>query len=485
VPVFGILLLQSGCASLRQPAAIDRLQPCRAADGPTDGYCGTLEVWEDRQTKTGRKIALKIMVLPALKQKYASDPLFFLAGGPGQGAAELARDLREPFHRIQADRDIVFVDQRGTGKSNPLECKDTGNEEKEEDSSTRLAARLHNCLESYRDKADVTKYATDTAIDDLDDVRGFLGYSTINLYGGSYGTRAAMVYARRHRANTRAVILDGVAPTDMKLPVYMARDSQHALDLLFQDCEKDAGCAQRFPNLRGRLETVLARLSAHPQRIHYVHPRTGVESDLDVKRLTVTSVLFASLYAPLTAELVPLLIEQAEKGNYTGFLALQSAYDPLSENMALGMQFSVLCSEDATQIDRGSLARETAGTFLGAELAELRLKPCEFWPRAQMEPAYFETPPSDVPALILSGALDPVTPQSWGQEVAGKWKNSRHVVVPGTGHGTWPAGCVMKLMAQFLNDGSAEKLDTSCVEQVKRPPFFLSPSGPDPKGGGR
>jgi len=260
----------------------------------------------------------------------------------------------------------------------------------------------------------------------------------------------------------------------------MARDAQRSLDLLIRDCEKDAGCGQRFPNLRNRLEALLARLGAHPQHIRYVHPRTGLEKDMDVKRLTVTGILFASLYSPTTAAMVPLLIEQAEKGNFSGFLALAAASDPQSENIALGMQFSVLCSEDAPRIEPGSVERETAGTFLGAEMAELRLKPCEFWPRAQMDPAYYVNSPSDIPALILSGELDPVTPPSWGQLVASQWKNSRHVAVPATGHGAVSSGCVMKLITQFLNDGNASKLDASCVERLKRPPFFLGPSGPNP-----
>jgi len=479
------LLVTCSCSGLRQTSAIDRLKPCKSAEGPSDGYCGTFDVWEDRQAKSGRKIALKIAVLPALKQKFAPDPVFFLAGGPGQGAAELADQLHEPFRAIETDRDIVFVDQRGTGKSNPLECKpDKKDEAKEEDDdSPKLLQRMRVCLDSYKEKADVTKYTTPIAMDDLDDVRQYLGYSKINLYGGSYGTRAAIVYVQRHRDNTRAVILDGVAPTDMRLPLYMARDSQRSLDLLFRDCENDPGCNKRFPNIRDRLKALLARLSAHPQHIHYVHPVTGLEKDLDVKRLTVSSILFASLYSPMTQALVPLLVEEADKGNFTGLLAFGAAFDPVSENMAQGMHFSVVCSEDAPRIEPGSVARETENTFLGAEMADLRLKICDFWPRAQIEPAYFVNSPSDVPALILSGELDPVTPPSWGQQVASQWKNSKHIVVPGTGHGAWSSGCVMKLMSQFYNEGSAANLNADCVNRVKRPPFFLGPSGPDPKAG--
>jgi len=477
-------LLLASCSSLQKTSAIDRLKPCKAADGLGDAYCGTLDVFEDRAAKSGRKIPLQIVVLPALKQKYAPDPLFFLAGGPGQGAAKMARDLQEPLRQVETDRDIVLVDQRGTGKSNPLECKPDAKDSDDDDPDTSLMlARLKACVERLKKKADLTKYTTPIAMDDLDDVRHYLGYSKIDLYGGSYGTRAALVYARRHAANTRAVIIDGVAPTDMRLPLYMARDSQHALDLLLRDCANDAGCNQRFPNLKARLTALMDKLAAHPQHVHYIHPRTGEEKELNVNRLMLGGVLFSSLYSPVTASLVPLLIEQAEKGNYSGFFALGAAFDPTVTNLSEGMHFSVVCAEDAPRIEPGSIARETTGTFLGAEMADTRIKPCDFWPHEPMDPAYYENAPSDIPILILSGELDPVTPQVWGQQIASQWKNSKHIIVPGTGHGAWASGCVMNLMVQFLNDGNASNIDASCVQKVKRPPFFLGPAGPDPMAG--
>jgi pimeloyl-ACP methyl ester carboxylesterase len=477
--------LQTSCAGLRQASATDHLKPCASSEGPSDAFCGTLSVWENRDTKTGRKITLKIVLLPALKQDYAPDPVFFLAGGPGQGAASMADALQEPYRRIEASRDIVLVDQRGTGKSNPLECKPDKNEAEDEevDAVPAMLQRMHACLDILKTKADLTQYTTSIAMDDLDDVRKFLGYSKINLYGASYGTRAALVYARRHAANTRAVIIDSVAPPDILLPLYMPRDSQRALDLLFRDCEKDPGCAQRYPNLRDHFQDLLARLSAHPEHVKYIHPRTGEEKEMDAKRLTVSGSVFAALYSPTTAALLPLLIEQANKGNFTGFLALGAAFDPTAETIAQGMHYSVVCSEDATRIQPGAIEREAAGTFLGSEMGEARMKICDFWPHGKVEPGYFENTPSEIPALILSGELDPVTPPAWGEQIASKWKNSKLIVVPNAGHGAWSSGCVMKLMEQFLNDGTAARLDTACVNQVKRPPFFLGPAGPDPMGG--
>src|SRR5262249_27115892 len=267
------------------------------------------------------------------------------------------------------------------------------------------------------------------------------------------------------------------APTDMRLPLYMARDAERSLQILIHDCESDFNCAQRFPNLRHRLEMLLARLDAHPQRVGEVHPRTAVQTELRVHRLTVSSVLWAAMYTPTTQSLVPLLIDQAEKGNFSGFLALRAALSPLAETTAFGMQYSVLCSEDTSRIPPGLIERTSEGTFLGSQIADLRLKLCASWPQAQIEPAYFANSASDVPALILSGGFDPITPPVWGDALAARWKNSRHVVVAGAAHNVGFSGCVVDLMAQFLDDGTAAKLDASCIQRLRRPPFFLGPDG--------
>jgi pimeloyl-ACP methyl ester carboxylesterase len=474
LPLLSLVFFLGACTGLQEQHAIDRLSPCKPGEGPTDGYCGKLEVFEDRESKSGRKIPLQIIVFPALKRTAAPDPLFFLAGGPGQGAADISALGRELMRRVGSDRDLVFVDQRGTGKSNPLECKA---DEDEDPGDEKAMERLRACLQELQKKADLTKYATTIAMDDLDDVRRYLGYESINLYGGSYGTRAAIVYARRHTAHTRAIILDGVAPTDMRLPLYMARDGQRALDLLLRDCAADAGCAERFPRLRERLEAVLR---APARKVRYTDPRTGLEKESDVKRLSLGGILFAALYSPRTASLVPLLIEQAEKGNFTGFFALGAAFDPTASTIAQGMHLSVVCSEDAPRIEAGAVDLASAGTFIGPEMARARLKACEFWPKGKVEADYYENVPLAIPTLVLSGELDPVTPPAWGEQVASTWKNVRHLTIPATGHGAAGAGCVPKLMAQFLNDASAANLDTACIQQIKRPPFVLSPSGPDP-----
>jgi pimeloyl-ACP methyl ester carboxylesterase len=481
------LLALCACKSLRPAAsAIDKLKPCTADAGPSDAYCGKVEVWENRAAKSGRKIALNVVVLPGLRRNTAPDPLFFLAGGPGQGAAKLVKDIHELFRPLRMGRDLVFVDQRGTGASNGLACKDEDEEEQNIEFTPEAALdRLRTCLVGLEKRADLRLYTTPIAMDDLDDVRQFLGYDKIDLYGGSYGTRAAIVYTNRHREHVRAVVIDSVAPTDMRLPLYMARDSQRSIDLLFRDCEKDPGCNKRYPDLRGRFQKLLADLDAHPRKIKVTNPRTGEEVERTVKRSTVTGSIFGALYNTKTASLLPLLIERAEKGDYSGFFALQSTGGGIENNMAEGMHFAVVCAEDAPRIGAGDIEKAAAGTFIGPEMAEWRMKVCAFWPHGQVEKSFYDNAPSDVPALVLSGELDPVTPPEWGQQIASVWKNSKHIVVPGTGHGALFSGCMLKLMGQFLDEGSAAKLNTACANDVRRSPFFLGAYGPDPMGVGK
>jgi pimeloyl-ACP methyl ester carboxylesterase len=471
----------TACASNTAPTAIDRLHPCASSEGPTDAYCGTLTVYEDRAAQQGRTIYLRIIVLPALGNEPRPDPLFFLAGGPGQGAAEMARPLRAMFQRVQADRDIVLVDQRGTGKSHPLNCKsdDESLAVLSESLDTGMA-RLRQCMDAL--DADLRLYTTPIAMDDLNDVRQFLGYDKINLYGGSYGTRAALVYLRQHEATVRSVILDGVAPPDMRLPLFFARDAQRALDRLLADCEGDAPCRAKYPQLGQRLRTLVAALDASPQQVRLTHPRTGIAEDVHVDGEFLVSVLFGALYAPLTSTLLPELIARAEGRDFQGLLALAMANEGLGDNMALGMQLSVVCAEDFPRITPDQITRAAADTVFSTHLMTARLKACEFWPRGSVDASYYEPVRSAVPTLVLSGELDPVTPPEWGESVLPHLSNARHIVVPATGHGAIATGCGLRIATQFINTASVDGLDTACLQGLRRPPFFMTPAGPDPAG---
>ncbi len=313
-------------------------------------------------------------------------------------------------------------------------------------------------------------------MDDIDDVRRFLGYDQINLWGGSYGTRAALVYLKDHEASVRSVVLDSVAPPDMRLPLYMARDGQRALDLLIEDCAKDAACNGQFPKLKESVATMFAQAAAKPH-VTFAHPRTGKTEEIVVSQRLVASVIFSALYDPTATSLLPRLITDAANKNYQGLFALAFARDLPKGSMSEGMFLSVVCAEDMPHVTAEDIARESEGRFLGAGMFDTRLKPCEFWPKGVVPAEYYQPVVSNKPVLILSGMDDPITPPSWGEEVAHSLANSRHLVVPGSGHISTPRGCVPKLIGEFLDGANARNLDATCIDAQHRPPFFVNYTG--------
>ncbi len=457
------------------------LTPCRLEGVTKQTLCGTYEVWEDRAARQGRKIPLRIVLVPALAPSPSPEPLVLLAGGPGQAATELVGQVVPVFDRIQRNRDILFVDQRGTGASGPLECDQVSEDAPlaQQFDDTFREEVLRDCLARY--DADPRLYTTPIAMDDLDEVREALGYQKLNLWGVSYGTRAALVYMRQHPERVRTAVLDGVAPLSLRLPLYMARDAQRALDLVFTHCEQDAACAQAYPELRTRFAALLAQLRQQPARVRVEHPLTGKSEDISISFGSFTSTLRGLLYSPEVTALMPLVLDRVMQGDWRPFVALgYSLNGGFSRTMTLGMYASVVCAEDAPFISEEDIVREAKGTWASEDLTRNLLRMCAVWPRGQVPAGYREPVRSEVPVLLLSGELDPVTPPSWAEDAKQTLPNSLHLTVPGVGHGAWTVGCVRSLMADFVARGSVQGLEPRCGKDFQRPPFFTSFAGPIP-----
>jgi pimeloyl-ACP methyl ester carboxylesterase len=317
-------------------------------------------------------------------------------------------------------------------------------------------------------------------MDDLDEVRAALGYQRINLWGGSYGTRAALVYARAHPARLRAMVLDGVAPVSLRLPLYFARDAQRALELLIKQCEADAPCARRFPHLLKRFEALLSQLEKKPEVARLEDPLTGAPVELAIGRDQFVEQLRGLLYSPELTALLPLTLERAAGGDFRPFVAEVDSASPPRDSLAVGMFLSVICAEDAPFISAEEIDRLAQGSFLGAHQAREFLQACAVWPRGAVPGGFREPVRSSAPALLLSGELDPATPPSWAEEALQTLPNGVHLVAPGVGHGVSAVGCVPNLLKIFYEKGSAEGLDFSCVKALRRPPFFVGFAGPQP-----
>lgn len=431
---------------------------------------GTYRVYENRAAEAGRMLELDVVVIPATGPAPKPDPVFFLHGGPGVAAAGSFRQHLNSW--IRRDRDIVLVSQRGTGGSNKLGCAMAGSDDDLQDYLEPIFQEdvFETCLEQLELTADLRMYGTPTAMDDLNEIRQALGYEKINLIGGSYGTRAALVYMRRHPETVRTAILNGVAPIAFTNPLYHARGAQEALDNIFRLCADDPQCSAAFPDLAAKFQVVIDRLSVASADVTVRHPETGEDVMLKLSSGAFAGALRIIMYSDNTD--VPLLIHQAFEGNYDAIAqrGVQSARS-LRNILSFGMLLCVTCAEDIDRIDPDSIDRETAGTFLGDARVREQMAVCEFWPRSDLPDNYGDPVSVDVPVLLLSGTLDPVTPPRWGEEAAGNLPNSLHVVAPGT-HGIG-GKCITSIMQQFLAQSAVDGLDTSCVETMRRPAFDL------------
>lgn len=468
-----------GCDEATNTADTLPLTPCHVAGLDAESLCGTVTVFENRAAATGRTIDLRVMVIPAISPYPEPDPLFFLAGGPGQAASDVAASILPALTKIQRQRDLVFVDQRGTGQSNGLQCPEDHDASLREMLTADPQAEALACRDALQAQSDLTMYTTDLAVADLEEVRQALGYAAVNLYGVSYGTRVAMAFAQAHRQSVRAMILDGVVPPQMPVGLHFAQDGQAALDALLDDCAADEACAQAFPDLRTGLQALLEQMAETPEmEVVITHPRTGRPETIPMTRETLALGLQGMLYAPALSSLTPLALQQAYDGDFTPFVAQTLGMsEGMGGSIAAGMRMSVLCAEDFPRYteERTDL---TADTLLGGTAVESMVDGCADWPRADMASDWGAPLVSDVPTLLLSGALDPVTPPRWGALAAETLSQSVHAVAPGAGHNVGPYGCVPRVMADFVASGSVHELDTDCVENVKRPPFFIDFAGP-------
>lgn len=449
------------------------LNPCGSND--SQGLCGTFDVFENRATQLGRKLHLHILILPAIAEKPAPDPVFGFAGGPGQSSAETF-PLMTAMVALRQTHDLVFIDQRGTGQSNPLPCPVDDNDAQLflNGSGSSAVKDLPGCRKELETRADLTQYTTSNSADDVDDVRGALGIDKIDLLGGSYGTLAALVYVRRHGEHVRSMVLEGVAPPDYKLPLPFAKTIQASLDHLFANCAADPDCHKDFPNLKAEFETVVKRLGAQPATFQLDSgPNKG--QTVTLSRGAFVSALRPLLYQPAIVSQLPQIIHRAFENDLNPFATIAVAMRrAVNQAIARGMAFSVGCSEAFPFISEADIRRETAGTYLEDFDAKIYQKNCAIWPHAAVSKDFLKPVHSDVPALLITGAEDPATPPSWAEHAAEGLSESRLVVIP---HGTHltASQCIDNMIVQFINQGSASGIDTTCVSQIRGLPFRKAP----------
>ncbi|MGE5625517.1 MAG: alpha/beta hydrolase [Bacillota bacterium] len=441
--------------------------------------CTSLTVPENRAHPEGRKINLHIAVLKARASEAKTDPLFFIAGGPGQASTEAFVQEAGAFDTLRDSRDIVLVDQRGTGGSNRLDCP-APPAGADVYSDAEIAKAAADCLKAL--KGDPRFYTTSVAVEDLDAVRAYLGYPTVNLYGISYGTRVALQYLREFPGNTRSVVLDGVVPADLTLGPGVSLDAERALKLIFTRCGQDAACRQAFPDPAGDFLRLETDLKAHPAAVTLRDPLTGEPRSETLSWDKLAGAVRLMSYQSETASLLPLLVHQAAQRDYAPLMGTALMFTgEIESGFAEGMGSAVVCTEDAPfYTDDPATQAALRDTYLGAMNVELMVKSCREWPKGVIAPDFKQPVKSGRPVLLLSGEDDPVTPPANAARAAKTLSNSLSLVVPGQGHGNVFRGCVPWIVADFVETASVKGLNTACVKKIKPFPFFINFSGPTP-----
>lgn len=463
-----------------QPGA--SLGACRVDGIAREMRCGQIEVPENPDRPDARKLTIHFTVAPASATHRADDAIFVIAGGPGQSAQSVAGMVLPLFESLNARRDVVFIDQRGTGASAPLDCRTPHEAEPLADAfdTDQTVARLHACRDKLSAQGiDLAQYATWIAVGDFDRVRATLGYASVDLWGASYGTRAALEYARQFPSRVRTLVLDGVAPAAMILPASFAQDTDAALDAWAQACAADAHCRARTPDLRASVDALLARAATQPE-ITVVDPLDGRPNRVPLTREAVIGLLRAPMYVPAAGAVLPYALAQAGNGDYSALAATAAMLGGVTQQgFSEGMHFSVICAEDLPRAD-ATVRAAIASTRIGTTLLDQYARICAGWPVRPVPAAFYAPPKIDAPVLMLSGGIDPATPPRHAQALMPGLPHALHVVAAHRGHGQSGQACGPELIRQFIATASFADLNTDCLTDAPMPSLFAPPGATAP-----
>ncbi len=441
------------------------LRPCMIGSSNISAQCGTLKVYEDRAARSGRMIDLRVAVVEAKNPKPAPDPIFYIVGGPGESAIEWADYGMSLLGLANEQRNVVFVDLRGTGSSNKLVCPQPVD-------PARQVEALRSCLPNLN--GDPRAYTTAWAMDDVDDVRTALGYDQINLYGGSYGGIAALIYILRHEAHVRAAASDGATLLDVPIFERWPITSQQALEKMFARCDADTACHAAFPNLRHELAEAIARLNRAPVTQPINNPVTGKPALLTSEIFKTT--IHGALASTPTLVLVPKLIHLVYNEDWNGLAAFLAPF--MSSASATPqwkiMNLTILCNEEWAKMRPAEITAASAGSYLKYDDVRALTVPediCAAMPQPKAEALYGPLTNSSVPVLFFNGEADPQDPPENVADAKQRYPNSLSLVAPGQAHGFTGIPCRASILADFIARGSVDGLSTQCLDQVELPPF--------------
>jgi len=450
------------------------LENCHVDGVKAQVKCGKLSVPENYNQPDGEQISINFVVLSAIDNSDNKTPLMFLAGGPGQAAAELASGLRRVFNEVRKTRDLILVDQRGTGQSHPLQCEDPIEQDIYAMTPEEFSAQdIRDCLATFR--GDLSQYNSENAIRDFDAVRAALGHKQLNIYGGSYGTRAGLVYMRMFPESLRSVVLDSVGPIEVPIGLF-GQSSARSFNLLLDNCQKELSCRKAYPELEREFRTLLARLALQPAQVNIAHPRLGTQTKFVISEAKLLGTLRMQLYSVATRSLVPLVIHQAYLGNYMPLAGLVAQSEG-GQGIYLGLLFNIACNEDFPRISAADFEQDANNNFGGGDSHFGFKMVCPLWPQYRPGEEFYQTVIADIPTLILSGNLDPVTPPSNGVHSANSLPNNHHIIVENASHTVAMTTCASDIINEFLTSLKPGELDESCLEDVPSESFMTNLNG--------
>ena len=462
------------------------LEDCRISAGPGSpgikARCGTMLRPENPNDPSSPEIELRIAVVPALNLSPENDPIVPIAGGPGQGSVEFYANYRGAFETVRRNRDVLLVDQRGTGESARMDCPidDEALLFEGEFALDDTVEFIGECLEGL--PHDPRFFTTSVAVTDLEAVREALGYTALNLYGVSYGTRVAQHFARRYPDSTRTVVIDGVVPPQISLGPEIATEGQKAVDKILARCAEDPSCGERFPDIEATFARIVAELRESPVAVSVPHPNTGRAEDVVFGSAELAGAVRLLAYSPTTVALIPLFVHEAGQGN---FVPITSQYMmtaiAMTDALALGMHNSVMCTEDLPFLDKAGI--DYAGieaSYMGSFQLEALEAICSIWPTGPIDGDFKVPVATDIPFLLLSGDADPITPPRYAEMAAVDLSNALHLVGKHQGHGQIAVGCTSRLVADFVASADPGSIDAACMERSFVMPFFVDFSGPTP-----
>lgn len=443
--------------------------PINSGDSIFEGY---YSVYENRKLP-GRKINLYITVIPALNNNNPGAPIFYFAGGPGGTASRMKNFFLNQI-AYRSNRDIVLVDVRGTGLSNPLHCPELQTKKTAQACMDDMfpVDEIKKCYTQLVQAADLRQYTTENVVNDLEEIRKWLGYNTINVMGQSYGTRVCQSYMRQYPASVRSAIMIGPAALSMAVPVNHAYDGQKAWNLLVSDCMNDPNCNKKYPNLNDEFNIIMNRLAIKPDVFIY-NKSNGEKEEVIIRKGPLGDLIRSIMYTVRGQRQIPYLIHEAFKGNYQPLIDIAVARNSDPNSIANGFYLCITCHEDIPLIKEEQKINLIVDTYLGNYRIEQQTEACNVWSGNKVYDDFYKSVSSSIPALVVSGNHDPVTPPRWGDTVVQKMNHAQHLVIPQMAHGS--AGLSNETLfhsrlSDFFNQPH-EKLNTDFVSEMKEPSF--------------